>query len=82
MPPLTIGAAAMKIYNTRPSMFAYVDTDRGEFRVWQHGAIDQYHDYGSHGEWGWFDELKFEEDEVNELRLAGLAAIKAMKEGV
>lgn len=65
----------MKITNSRVGIYAVIDTDLGEFRVWPAGQIDMWNN--DLGDWGYFDEFKYAESDVEKLRNAAHAAITA-----
>ena len=63
----------MKISNSRVGIYAVIDTDLGEFRVWPAGQIDMWNNETD--VWGYFDEFKYSEGDVEALRNAAHDAI-------
>lgn len=65
----------MKVFQTRVLTHTIVSTDRGDFRVWDHGSIDFYDEYiGMLGDWTCLPEWLSAEEET-EIRTAGFNAM-------
>ena len=73
----------MIIYpNITVQKFAIVHTDlEGSFRVWGDGTMERWTDDETtgQGDYGWFDIDKYNAQNIEDIRIAGLTAIKEAK---
>jgi hypothetical protein len=68
----------MKIISKFVEKIAYIDTDEGCFRVFLNGQIERWMDneVTHQGFYGWFDEDKYSDEDIAEIRRLGLELLK------
>jgi hypothetical protein len=68
----------MKIISKFVEKIAYVDTDEGCFRVFDDGSMGRWMDdeVTHQGYYGWFDEDKYSDEDIAEIRRLGLELLK------